>query len=157
MSFMILGAFLIALVVVIFGAGVFIRNRKQEGTQLLEGESEHMVKHLYYYLVLFATLMMSIGGSVGVFMSVADYVSPNSYYQSYADYKSMMMEKESVPNNTPTTEEELKKSYEEMVENEKQRIKDNALNGIIKSFGWIVIPLPIFFYFQKQIRRKENH
>lgn len=155
MSFMILGAFLIALVAVIFGVGVFIRNRKQEGTQL-EGEPEHMVKHLYYYLVLFATLMMSIGGSVGVFMSVADYVSPNSYYQSYADYK-MMMKNEAVPNSNPATEEELKKSYEEMVENEKQRIKDNALNGIIKSFGWIVIPLPIFFYFQKQIRRKENH
>lgn len=154
MSFMILGALLIALVVVIFGVGAFIRIRKQEGTQI-EGESEHMVKHLYYYLVLFATLMMSIGGSVGVFMSVADYVSPNSYYQSFTDYKSMM--KESAPNSTLSTEEELKKSYEEMVQNEKQRIKDNALNGIIKSFGWIVIPLPIFFYFQKQIRRKENH
>lgn len=153
MSFMIAGAFLIALVVVIFGAGVFIRNQKQEGRQL-EGESEHMVKHLYYYLVLFATLMMSIGGSVGVFMSVADYVSPNSYYQSFAEYKSG---KQAVPDSTPVTEEELKKSYEEMVQSEKQRTKDNALNGIIKSLGWIVIPLPIFFYFQKQIRRKENH
>ncbi|WP_129726240.1 hypothetical protein [Ectobacillus funiculus] len=155
MSVMILGAFLIALVVAIFGVGVFIRNRKQESTQM-EGESEHMVKHLYYYLVLFATLMMSIGGSVGVFMSVADYVSPNSYYQSFTDYK-MMTEKEAAPDSTPKTEEELKKSYEEMVENEKQRIKDNALNGIIKSFGWIIIPLPVFFYFQRQIRRKENH
>ncbi|GAA3325882.1 hypothetical protein GCM10020331_059550 [Ectobacillus funiculus] len=60
-----------------------------------------MVKHLYYYLVLFATLMMSIGGSVGIFfMSVADYVSPNSYYQSFTDYKTMT-EKEAVPDSTP--------------------------------------------------------
>lgn len=113
-----------------------------------------MIRNLYYYLVLFATLMMSIGGSVGVFMSVADYVSPSSYYQSFSDYK--MMQTKDPSNQTIVTDDQLKKSYDELVVAEKQRIKDNALNGIIKSVGWIVIPLPIFFYFQRQIKRKEQ-
>ncbi|MGD6816519.1 hypothetical protein [Metabacillus sp. 84] len=108
-------------------------------------------KSLYIYLVLFATLMMSIGGSVGVFMSAADYVSPPSYYQSFSDFKTMKQED---PQNT-RSEAEIRKQYEEAEENEKQRARSHALNGIIKSLGWIVIPYPVFLYFQRQVRKKE--
>ncbi|WP_379969521.1 hypothetical protein [Ectobacillus sp. sgz5001026] len=112
-----------------------------------------MIKQYYYYLVLFATLMMSIGGSVGVFMSAADYIAPSSYYQSFADY-TMMMEKQAPSDKANLTEAKLKQSYNEVVALEKQRIKENALNGILKNLGLIIIPLPVFFYFQQQIRKK---
>ena len=35
-----------------------------------------VIKNVYIYLVLFATLMMTIGGSVAAFMAVADIVYP---------------------------------------------------------------------------------
>src|SRR6478672_5521508 len=72
-----------------------------------------MLKNGYIYVVLFTTLMMSIGGSVGVFMSVADYISPPNYYQNFEDYKNMK-QLESKEMKKPTlTEEELKESYED--------------------------------------------
>lgn len=118
-------------------------------------ETGMMFKNLYVYLVLFATLMMSIGGSVGVFMSVADYVSPQSYYQSYEEYK-LMKENETKEGKKVISEEEFKKSYEDILNHEKDLAKQRAVNGIIKSLGWIFIPFPIFLYFQRQIRRKEE-
>lgn len=33
---------------------------------------------------------------------------------------------------------------------------DSALNDLIQSFGWIVIPGPIFLYMQKRIRKTES-
>ena len=48
---------------------------------------EAVIRHLYTYLVLFATLMMVIGGGISIFMAAADLVSPQGYYQSYQDYK----------------------------------------------------------------------
>ncbi|MTH54036.1 hypothetical protein GKZ89_11515 [Bacillus mangrovi] len=117
-----------------------------------EGEMNMAFRNLYVYLVLFATLMMSIGGSVGVFMSAADYVSPPTYYQSYSDFKTMKEETAK----KPLSEEQIKEQFDDAVAGEKQRAKENALNGIIKSLGWIVIPFPVFLYFQRQVRRKQE-
>lgn len=112
-----------------------------------EGEAGEMVKVFYSYLVLFVTLMMVIGGSIGVFISVADYVFPQSYQSSKIMPSSNSSEQTSLA--------EQKKLYEEMVIADKERIKNKALNGTVKSLGWILIPLPIFIYFQRRIRRKE--
>jgi hypothetical protein len=46
-----------------------------------------VIKNAYVYLVLFATLMMIIGGSVSAFMAIADIVAPAPYYQSFEDFK----------------------------------------------------------------------
>ena len=53
-----------------------------------EEDGAIMLKNIYTYLVLFATLMMSIGGSVGVFMGVSDFLIPQPYYESYDSYLS---------------------------------------------------------------------
>jgi hypothetical protein len=118
-------------------------------------EGDIVIKNVYVYLVSFATLMMVIGGSVGAFMSAADLIAPQSYHASFEDFKNGKMVKDpSIPNQEQNiNEEELKAEYEKMIESDKERKKQRALNGLIKSFGWIVIPLPIFFFFQRKIRK----
>ncbi|MED3624175.1 hypothetical protein P4482_05295 [Neobacillus thermocopriae] len=113
-----------------------------------------MFRHLYIYLVLFATLMMVIGGGISIFMAAADLVSPPSYYQSYEEYKMMKQSGETKEENEKTlTEEEIRANYEQAVKDEQNRTKVQAKNQIIKSLGFIVIPLPVFLYFNK-LRKK---
>lgn len=116
-----------------------------------------MVKTIFVYLVLFATLMMTIGGSVGAFMALADYVSPQPFYQSFDDYKQMRLiqkgnEIEGHEQSTALDEEILKVEYEQRVAFELERQKKQGLNRLIKSFGWIVIPLPVFLYYQRRLK-----
>ncbi|MGG0718643.1 hypothetical protein ABE096_13760 [Robertmurraya massiliosenegalensis] len=115
---------------------------------------ESVIRHLYVYLVLFATLMMVIGGGISIFMATADLVSPPTYYQTFTDFK-MMREGEKIEGQPPVqiSEEQLRAEYEQLKEDDKERQRNNAKNQIIKSLGFIVIPLPIFIYFNK-LRRK---
>ncbi len=118
-----------------------------------------MIKNVYIYLVLFATLMMTIGGSVGVFMAAADIIAPAYYHQSFEDYKRWGMEKPAVEGQDAAqpelSEKELRERYDAMVQQERERQVERAKNSLIKSFGWIVIPLPVFLYFQRRLVRKE--
>lgn len=114
---------------------------------------EDMIRHLYTYLVLFATLMMVIGGGISIFMAAADLISPPSYYQSYSDFKMMKQSEKLEGQKVDVSEEELRTEYALLIEDEKRRQQQNAKNQIIKSLGFIVIPLPIFIYFNK-LRKK---
>ncbi len=135
-----IGAVLIAFLIVVVA-------KNKEG-----GES--VIRHLYTYLVLFATLMMVIGGGISIFMATADLVSPPTYYQSYSDFKMMKQsEKFEGQKQTEVSEEQLRAEYDQLIADEKRRQQENAKNQIIKSLGFIVIPLPIFIYFSR-MRRK---
>jgi hypothetical protein len=116
---------------------------------------EDMIKKVYVYLVLFATLMMVIGGSVAAFMAVADIIAPSPYYQSYEEFRRYGNEKIEGPDgeliDQELTEPELKEKYEEMIKSYEEQEIRRAKNSLIKSFGWIVIPLPIFIFFQKKL------
>lgn len=114
---------------------------------------ETMIRHLYTYLVLFATLMMVIGGGISIFMAAADLISPPTYYQSYTDYKMMKHSEKFEGQSEPISEEEIRAEFDQMVEDEKNRQRENAKNQIIKSLGFIIIPLPIFIYFNR-LRKK---
>lgn len=153
----VLGLALLMLVFVIGAIVVAVRsqNRTEDsGTQKEGGKG--MIKTVYTYLILFATLMMTIGGSVAAFMAVADLVSPQTYYMSFEDYKrGAYYDKGAEDINPPAvqkSDEQLKADYEVMVREETKRSQDRALNSLIKSFGWIVIPLPIFLYYQRRLR-----
>jgi len=120
-------------------------------------ERENMIKQIYQYAVAFITLIMVIGGGVFAFMSAADYVSPNAYFQTYEEFKDMKInnfkyEKEPTEK-IEYTEEQLQKQYDAMVEQQIENTKQRAINGLIKSFGWIVIPFPIYIVFQRRINR----
>lgn len=139
--------FFIAIIFILVAAGM---------GKLGSEEGGEMIKNIYIYLVLFATLMMTIGGSVAVFMAVADIVAPVSNYQTFEDYK-LSTDKTYVDRNegkAQLTEQELKDNYEAMVLSEKERQINRAKNALIKSFGWIVIPFPIFLYFQRRLVKK---
>lgn len=143
-------ALVVALIVFVV-AGIKVQQSSEGG--------EDMIKSVFIYLVLFATLMMTIGGSIGVFMAVADIVAPTPYYQSFEEFRRWGVPEEKTPEGAvekiQLSEEELTKRYEAMVSAEKERQTNRARNSLIKSFGWIVIPLPIFMYFQRRLVKKE--
>ncbi|MDA8229096.1 MAG: hypothetical protein M0T74_15610 [Desulfitobacterium hafniense] len=144
MNILILGALLVIVLIIYIVLGV--------KAQSAEG-GDDMIKNVYVYLVLFATLMMIIGGSISVFMAVADIVSPTPYYQSYEEYRTMGS-KEGV--STQLSEKQLQEKYAAMVLSEKERQISRTKNTLVKSFGWIIIPLPIFFYFKRLLAKKEG-
>ena len=129
------------IVILIFIVAFAVKNKEKGG--------ETVVRHLYTYLVLFATLMMVIGGGVSIFMATADLVSPSGYYQSFTEYKQMSLNGKIEGTKTEMSEAELRTSYDQYLEDEKQRQRNGAINQIIKSLGFILIPLPVFLYFNK--------
>ncbi|MEH7333507.1 hypothetical protein V7161_12770 [Neobacillus drentensis] len=144
-AFSLLSAFL-PIVIIIFVIVYAVKNKEK-------GE-EAVIRHLYTYLVLFATLMMVIGGGISIFMAAADLISPPSYYQSYEDFK-QIREDNKVKDEKVLTEKELRARYEQTVKDEKNRVRESAKNQIIKSLGFIVIPFPIFLYFNR-MRKQQN-
>ncbi|NLP50503.1 hypothetical protein [Bacillus sp. RO1] len=122
-----------------------------------------MIRVVYYYVILFMTLMMTIGGSVAAFMAIADIVSPSSYYQTYSEYKEMKIANKTkydesgkpISEQPKIDDDELLAEYNTVVAQEKERSKEMAWNTLIKSFGWIIIPLPIFIFYQRKVRRNE--
>lgn len=113
---------------------------------------ENMIKNVYIYLVLFATLMMTIGGSVAAFMALADIVAPPPYYQSFEEYSRWGGVEKPVGNTTEKlTEAELRENYEAAVRSHRATSIERSKNSLVKSFGWIIIPLPIFIYFQRRL------
>jgi hypothetical protein len=123
-----------------------------------EKEGADMFKQLYVYLVMFTMLILSVGGGIGVIMGVADLINPTAYTQSYTDYKNSQVNydesgKEIKPNRT---EEQMRKDYQEQIKFEKEQAKNEAKNTIIDSIGFIVIPLPIFLFFNRMRKKKEN-
>lgn len=144
----------IVVVIVLVAAGV-----KAGGSQ---NGGEDVIKNIYVYLVLFATLMMVIGGSVAAFMAVADIVAPSPYYQQFEDYKYSQMEmRDRLRADEPQTElpelteQELKERYDAQAAAHREEQIDRAKNSLIKSFGWIIIPLPVFIYFQRRLVGRE--
>ncbi|MEH7443575.1 hypothetical protein V7201_14790 [Bacillus sp. JJ1122] len=129
------------IVIIIFFVAFAMKNKEKGG--------ESVVRHLYIYLVLFATLMMVIGGGVSIFMATADLVSPSGYYQSFTEYKQMNQNGKIEGSKTELSEDALRSNYDDYLNEEKTRQKGRALNQIIKSLGFIVIPLPVFLYFNK--------
>lgn len=158
-AIILLSIVLIAAVLVIGAIVIAVRNqnRSEDPSSQREG-GKAMIKTVYTYLILFATLMMTIGGSVAAFMAVADLVSPPSYYMSFEDYKRGYNYPKEVPSTSDVqkSEDELKVEYQSMVNDEKNRAKERALNSLIKSFGWIVIPLPVFLYYQRRLRYEKQ-
>lgn len=141
----------VALLVFLVSAGSKIKS---------EEEGEVLIKNIFIYLVLFATLMMTIGGSVGVFMAAADIVAPVPYHQTFEDYKQYDL-KANLDNPAATervklSEAELREKYDAMVLSEKNRQIARAKNSLIKSLGWIIIPLPVFIVFQRRLSSQAN-
>jgi len=120
---------------------------------------EDTMKKVYVYLVLFATLMMSIGGSVAAFMAGTDIVAPAPYYQTFEEFKQGNVKTEFGKENVDLqklSDDEIMARYQTMAAGEKERQISRAKNSLIKSLGWIIIPLPVFVLFQRRLSSKED-
>ncbi|MFE7061586.1 hypothetical protein ACFVAD_05410 [Sutcliffiella sp. NPDC057660] len=162
-SMSIAALFIPFLILVLLGICLFMAGSYARKTTSDKNRGAGMIRVVYYYLILFMTLMMTIGGSVAAFMAIADIVSPPSYYQSYTEYKEMKIANKTKyddngkPISTPEIDEDdLLREYDMVVKQDKERNKERAWNTLIKSFGWIVIPLPIFIFYQRKIRSSKE-
>ena len=120
---------------------------------------DDVIRNVYMYVVLFATLMMTIGGSVGVVMNFADMVSPPAHWQTFEDYVRMNeaeihADRDSQAPREQLTQEELQVRYDAMVDSYKEMQVERAKNNMIKSFAWIIVPLPVFLSFRRMIERQ---
>ncbi|MDR3288431.1 MAG: hypothetical protein LBT22_03270 [Peptococcaceae bacterium] len=143
----------VLILVVVLGA------RKTSADKLKGERGKNMIKTVYVYLVLFATLMMVIGGTVAAFMAVADIAAPTPYYQSFEDFKMITAKESSVAKDSSVSAdtqtlsaEELQARYDEMMTEQAERSRKSAVNSLVKSLGWIVIPLPVFLYYQRRMK-----
>jgi hypothetical protein len=150
-AFSLLATFLpVVIIIFVIFAIVYSKRNKEMG-------DEAVIRHLYTYLVLFATLMMVIGGGISIFMAAADLVSPPGYYQNYEDFKQVYHDgKVPTEESQKLSDDEIRERYDQMVKDEKNRARENAKNQIIKSLGFIVIPLPIFLYFNNMRKRQSD-
>jgi hypothetical protein len=145
-----IGLVLVVIVLILAATAISAtRGNSKEGGNI-------MMKNVYIYVVLFATLMMIIGGSVAAFMAVADIVTPAPYNQSFEEYRQWGLEKsENTNTKANLSETELKARYDALVVAEKDRQVNRAKNSLVKSMGWIIIPLPVFVIFQRRLRAQE--
>ena len=141
-----IGIFLVVLLI----AAVVATRGKSLGVSQERGVD--MIKTVYIYVVLVATLMMTIGGSVAAFMALADIVAPPAYYQSFDEYQRTIKGPDASQQNLNPAQ--FQENYDLMVAQEKQRVQQRAVNSLIKSFGWIVIPFPVFLYYQRKLRER---
>ncbi|GGK30069.1 hypothetical protein GCM10010965_23630 [Caldalkalibacillus thermarum] len=116
------------------------------------------IRKVYLYLTMLITLLMVIGGSVGVVMAVADIVAPTPYYMSFEEYRHMHTVKQGegrteIGGEAEVDEQTLRAQYEEMIRLERERSVERAKNSLIKSLAWVLVPLPVFIYFQRQVRK----
>lgn len=150
MTISILVSILLFAVVVLIVAG--IKSESNKGGSPVN-------KNVFIYLVLFATLMMTIGGSVGIFMAMADIIAPAPYHQSFEEFSRWGAEKplneRGNVENEKISEQDLRARYDLMVATEKERQVERAKNALIKSLGWIVIPFPVFIYFQRKLAQSQ--
>ena len=134
---------LVALVMIVAG----VRGGSME-------RGDEMLRNIYIYLVLFATLMMTIGGSVGFFMAAADIIAPGpSYHMTFEEYRQWGPDRAS---DETLSEAELRERYDRLVTTEEQRRANQAMNTLVKSLAWIIVPLPVFLLFQRHLRKRES-
>lgn len=136
--------------IIIGGIVIAVRlsGKRSADQTMTEKEGEVMLKNIYVYLVLFATIMMSIGGSIGVFMGVADYLAPRVYMESYDSFYETRMRHHNY--NEPPNEDVIRAAYEMEKQERTERYRTDAIRQIITSLGWIIIPLPVFLYYNRQ-------
>lgn len=103
-----------------------------------------MIRAVYYYGIAFITLMMLIGGSVTFFMETANYVKPAPYVMTKVEFNdpNMSMKKKN-------------QTYADYVEESRKTARDQALNSMIKSLGWIIIPGAVYVFVNRRIRQME--
>jgi hypothetical protein len=111
----------------------------------VEGMVSALIRVVYFYAISFITLMMLIGGSVTFFMETANFVKPAPYLMTKVDY-----------GNDGAPIKNKNQTYEQYVSESRSTARDQALNSMIKSLGWILIPGAVYVFVNRRIHRMED-
>lgn len=153
MVFLGIASFFLPVLLIVFVIVAIVKGKNSN----LEKDGEDMFKQLYVYLVLFTMLLMTVGGGIAMFMGVANLVSPTANYQTFTDFKNenVTTDEKGKIAQPVLSDSELHKEYIQSINDQKNQDRDNAKHDIISSLGFIVIPFPIFLYFNR-MRKNES-
>lgn len=109
------------------------------------------IRHLYLYLVCFATLMMLIVGSVQLIMSISNIVFSEPLYQDLSSLKFQMKQ-----SNPDLTREEVERQAKMDLQRQELSQKHMRTRQVVNSVALIIVSLPIFIYHWRKIKHGEN-
>jgi hypothetical protein len=106
------------------------------------------VRRTYLYLVCFATLLMVIIGGVQVVQRTLDLLMPPE------PYRPNLVEMHRGPAGIDTlySLEELERRSDAQVEQERARMRRDALRGLLGSLALVLIAAPVYAYHWRQTR-----
>jgi hypothetical protein len=125
--------------------------------QTTQQRRDQMIKTTFNYVILFITLMLVLGGSIGIFISIADIVVPtNKNIQTFEEYRLYNTTKYINDKEVTLSEQELRKMFDENREFNIQQVLLEGKRNLIRSVGFVLVPLPIFLYYQRLVRRHQT-
>lgn len=111
------------------------------------------IKAIYVYLIAFVSALMILGGGVSIFTAIGNYIYPKVDIPTRVEFV-FSNEKLWQEYQTAYHDSALEINvYDRYVADIVKPYKEQALNELIKSIGWTLIPLMFFTYFQTQINR----
>lgn len=137
--------FLFLPVLLLVGIVILFIKKKDKFTK---EEWKVVLNDLYLHSVLFVTLMITIGGSLLIYSNMVDWiVSKESFSFTLEEFE----------NTHPfLSNEEIKIAYEKESLLFEQSEKRLHLRTLISSFGWVLIPLPLFLHFRRKVSTKHT-
>jgi len=117
------------------------------------------IRQTYYYLVCFATLLMSMFGAIQVVQSALNIVLPSDVYRPtpMEIYERMRPRTNAA---TDTTEAFSRDDLQRMADEESERFRTSQLRSdlrrLLGSVALIVIAAPVFLYHWKRVRDREK-
>jgi hypothetical protein len=111
------------------------------------------MRTFYLYVVSFVTLLMTIGGLIGLIGSVTNLLVPDKYVES--PYKSTSYYDYSINEYVEydTTSEEYLKENKEKIKIEEENIRNEKIRNIIYSSSFTLISGIIFMYHWSKISK----
>jgi hypothetical protein len=110
------------------------------------------IRRLYYYLVCFTTLIMTIVGTVQVVQQGLDLAMPGLYGATDWEMRQRFAGPRVPDGPAQPTDQEIR----EMVQLEQSRERGRALRGLLGSLALILIAAPVYVYHWRRVRRMER-
>jgi hypothetical protein len=110
------------------------------------------IRRLYYYLVCFTTLIMTIVGTVQIVDRALDVAMPGLYGSSEFELRQrfeMPHRADMAP--PPPNEAQIR----QMVIAEQERERNRALRSMLGSIALVLIAFPVYLYHWRRVRRSE--
>jgi len=111
------------------------------------------IRHVYFYLVCFATLMMVITATVSLIMTTIDYLYPDPYYgPTIIDQKMRFSEMKKT--NPAISQADIEKQIAEERKLQDLSMKRNRAKNLARNFSLLVVALPIYIYHWRKIQKE---